>query len=47
MSKFRRFLVKYVIDGETIERYANSVAELEELLAVPRGRGIGWKFKSV
>ena len=44
---FRRFLVRYILDGEIVTRYANSVAELEELLAVPRGRGIGWKFKSV
>ena len=44
---FRRFLVRYILDGEIVTRYANSVAELEELLVVPRGFGIGWQFKSV
>ena len=44
---FRRFLVRYVLGGVIVHKYADSVVDLERLLAVPRDAGIGWSFRSV
>jgi hypothetical protein len=43
----RRFLLSYVVSGEMIQKYADTVAELERLLLVPRSLGVGWHFRSV
>lgn len=44
--QYRRFLVSYTISGELIKRYADSIAELERILLVPRSLGVGWHFRS-
>ena len=44
---FRRFLVRYAIGGDVVEKYADNVAELERLLLIPRSLGVCWSFKSV
>jgi len=44
---FRRFLVRYVIGGDVVQQYADSVSQLEEFLRVPRALGVGWSFRSV
>lgn len=45
--QYRRFLVSYVISGEFIQKYADTIVELERLLIVPRSLGVGWRFRSV
>lgn len=44
--QYRRFLVSYVVSGELVQKYADTIAELERLLLVPRSLGVGWQFKS-
>lgn len=44
---YRKFHVSYVVGGELIQKYADTIAELERLLLVPRSLGVGWRFKSV
>jgi hypothetical protein len=45
--QYRRFLVSYTISGELVQKYADTIAELERLLLVPRSLGVGWQFRSV
>jgi len=44
---YRRFLVSYVVGGELIQKYADTIIDLERLLVVPRSLGVGWHFRSV
>lgn len=45
--QYRRFYLSYIVGGEFIHKYADTIAELERLLLVPRSLGVGWRFKSV
>ncbi len=45
--QYRRFLVSYVVGGDLVRKYADTIAQLEALLLVPRSLGVGWSFRSV
>lgn len=45
--QYRRFLVSYRLGGDLVQIYADTIAELERLLVVPRSIGVGWSFRSV